>query len=125
LLLLKGRLYVHSAKLRLFKIWQANTLRSELNTLCKTLGRSKRKEKLLALISLNCIASKHLYRVFAHWRLCQATRDSTFLGKKLDEPQVVSFMRMMRILVLKGKQQSRFFVHLDILKQMVIRNSSN
>ena len=37
----------------------------------------------------------------------------------------MTLLRLLRILVLRGKQQSRLFVHLDILKQMVIRNSAN
>ena len=117
--------------LRYFKIWQANTLRHELKTICGTLGQTLSTEKRLFIKRLSAIVQSQLRRTFGVWRAIILLDGSTLKSKTApnfmiqSEPKTRKLLRFLRIIVLKGKQNSDMEIHLWRLKQMYQRTQTN
>jgi hypothetical protein len=118
-LLIKARLLVDKKQLYYFKVWQANVVRHDLKGICSSLGHNLQTQKHLCLRVLNKVFQRHLSRVFWTWK-----EQPKVQSLPLSEPKTLLLLKLVRVVLLKGKMSSNLSVHLGLLKQMYQRAQS-
>jgi hypothetical protein len=73
----------------------------------------------LCLRVLNKVFQRHLSRVFWTWK-----EQPKVQSLPLSEPKTLLLLKLVRVVLLKGKMSSNLSVHLGLLKQMYQRAQS-